>query len=254
MSRRFNFTQCVTLLGTNFKTFKRWLEEDGIAQQQNRADAREKYLTEEQLVAMARKRDIPLQLPDPERKPESTSGKILAGMDSRITTLEQQMTGRFDQVDTHLQTLEEIRHTLEQLMAEVQRLRAPAPPQEHPPAPAPHASNTAPAISTSTPRTTTTKPPQLTRQVRRKRKKTKARKPLPSTYVPLASFRQLHNVTEKAVEIATQKNILAVKRGEWVHEHHPIGNALDRPGQQQFYTLFHEREKFQRCDSCPHAV
>ncbi len=140
MNRRFNFSQCVTLLDTNFKTFKRWLTEDGIdaEQQQNRADSREKYLTEDQLVAMARKREIPLQLPE-ERKGESTSAKILAGLagvDSRITTLEQQITGRFDQVDTQLaqlQTLAEIQHQMEQLMAEVQRLRTSTPPQERPP-------------------------------------------------------------------------------------------------------------------------
>jgi len=256
VNRRFNFSQCVTLLDTNFKTFKRWLTEDGIdaEQQQNRADSREKYLTEDQLVAMARKREIPLQLPE-ERKGESTSAKILAGlagMDSRITTLEQQITGRFDQVDTQLaqlQTLAEIQHQMEQLMAEVQRLRTSTPPQERPPVPAPQASNAAPAISTSTPRTTTT-PPPLTRPARRKRK-AKARKLLPATLTPLASFRQAHGISEKAVEIAIQKNRLAVKRGAWVHEHRSIGLALDRQGQQQFHELFSEHAGFERSDDCP---
>ena len=126
-------SQAATILGTNPKTFKNWLKADGIdiENQLNRADSREKYVTDEQILAIAKKRDIEARLPD-ERKAESTSVKILAGMDSRITTLEQKMTGRFDQVDANLQTLAEVQHQLEQLMAEVQRLRASAPPQERP--------------------------------------------------------------------------------------------------------------------------
>ena len=248
MSRRFNYTECVELLNTNFKTFKRWLEEDGIAQQQNRADAREKYLTEEQVVAMARKRDIPLQLPE-ERKPESTSARVLAGVDSRLSALEQQMSGRFDQVDTHLQMLMEIKHDLERLMAEVQRLQASAPPPERPPAPAPRASNAAPSTATSTPAAPAT-PRQLTRPARRKRQ-AKARKPLPATLSPLATFRQAHGISEKAVDFAREKRGLEVKRGKWVHEHRSIGLALDRAGQQQFHDLFAEHEGFQRSAACP---
>jgi hypothetical protein len=249
MSRRFNYTECVELLNTNFKTFKRWLEEDGIGQQQNRADARAKYLTDEQLVAMARKRDIPLQLPDPERKPESTSARVLAGMDTRLSALEQLIAGRFDQVDTQLQALADIKRDLAQLLAELQRVRAAAPPA-HLPVPAPLASNASPA-SSATPRTTT--PPRLTRPVRRKRQ-AKTRKKLPSTLIPLATFRQMHNVSEKAVDHAIEHNKLATQRGAWIHAHRAISVALDRQGQRQFYELFSAREGFQQCDRCDHAL
>jgi len=30
--------------------------------------------------------------------------------------------------------------------------------------------------------------------------------------------------------------------------------ALGKLGQHEFYTLFHEREKFQRCEQCPHEL
>jgi hypothetical protein len=247
MSRRFNYTECVELLDTNFKTFKNWLKEDGIEQQQNRADARAKYLTEEQLVAMARKREIALHLPDPERKPESASARVLAGMDSRLSAFEQQISGRFDQVDAQLQALAEIKRDLTQLLAELQRVRAPAAPPAATPAPAPRASIASPANSTA-PRTTT--PPRLTRPARRKRQG-KARKQLPATFIPLATYRQAHGISEKAAEFAREKKRLEVKQGKWVHEHRSIGLALDRQGQQQFHDLFAEHDGFQRSENCP---
>ena len=268
MSRRYIFMQSIRLLGTNSKTFLKWLAEDGIDASKLRdpADPRRKYITEEQLIAIATKRQIELHLPDPERKPESTSARLVAAMDERFAALEERLTGRIVQLAEEIRTvLASLQHDLEQpthhvgqlaahlehLLAELQRASASAPPQDRPATPAPHASNTAPAISTSTPGTTT--PPRLTRPVRSKRK-SKTRKNLPGTLTPLATFRQLHNVTEKAVENAVQRGRLAVVRGAWLYQHRSITVALDRQGQQQFYALFNGREGFQECKGCSHAI
>ena len=89
MSRRYTFTQSIRLLGTNSKTFLKWLAEDGIdaSKQRDPADPRRKYITEEQLIAIAKKREIELHLPDPERKPESTSARLVAAMNERFAAL-----------------------------------------------------------------------------------------------------------------------------------------------------------------------
>jgi len=75
MSRRYNFGQSADLLRTNPKTFLKWLAEDGIdaSKQRDRADPRQKYITEEQLIQMAKQREIELHLPDPVRDQTSRS-------------------------------------------------------------------------------------------------------------------------------------------------------------------------------------
>src|SRR5947207_15730537 len=101
MSRRYNFGQSADLLRTNPKTFIKWLAEDGIdaSKQRDPADPRQKYITEEQIISMAKKREIDLHLPDPNRKPESSATRILAAVNSRFTSLEQEMVQRFDQLE-----------------------------------------------------------------------------------------------------------------------------------------------------------
>lgn len=246
MDRTFNFRQSQELLNVDPKTFSRWLQKAHIdaSQQINRADPRQKWLTEEQILMLAKEHGREVQLPplDEEEEPEPRPAVILTTVDERLFALEQQLTHRFDQLDARL----------EQLLAELQRIRA-ASPQERPPTPALRASNKAPAISASTPVTTTTAPPKLTRPARSKRK-AKARKKLPGTLTPLATFRQVHGVSEKAVENAVQRKKLAVVRGAWVYEHRSISVALDRQGQQQFYALFSQREGFQRCEKCSHPL
>jgi uncharacterized coiled-coil protein SlyX len=262
VNRRFNLGDSATLLHTNPKTFKRWLAEDGIdaEKQLNRADSREKYVTEEQLVQMAQKRDIPLHLPD-ERKPESSATRILAAVDERFASLEQHLAGRFDQLAGEIHTvladlrrdLEQPTHRLDQLdarlermLAELQRAPASAPPQERPHAPTPRARNATPSASTATPPKPTAK--------KRGKGKTKTRKNLPGTLMPLSTFRQTHGISEKAAENAVQRNKLSVVRGAWLYQHRSISVALDRQGQQQFHALFYQREGFQRCEKCPHAL
>jgi hypothetical protein len=244
MDRTFNFRQSQELLQVDPKTFSRWLAKAHIdpAKQINRADPRQKWLTEEQILMLAKEHDRDVQLPPRnEEDGPAAPAAILTTVDERLFALEQQVTHRFDQLDASLQ----------ELLAELQRIRVSASPQHRPTAPAPHAKNAATA-STSTSRPGA--PPKSTAKKRGKRKATKARKPLPGTLTPLATFRQLHHISEKAVGIAVQRNKLAVVRGAWVYEHHPISVALDQQGQQQFHALFHGRVDFQQCQGCPHAL
>ena len=246
MDRTFNFRQSQELLKVDPKTFSRWLAKAHIdpAKQVNRADPRQKWLTEEQLLMLAREHGRDVQLP-PEDQEEASAppAVVLSTLEERLFALERKMMHGFDQLNARIVLL----------LAEVQRLRASAPPQARQPAPAPRARNAAPSASASTATRTTTAPPKPTAKKRGKRKG-RARKLLPGTLTPLATFRQLHGISEKAVEIAVQRNKLAVVRGEWVFEHRPIGIALDRQGEQQFVALFSERQEFKRCNDCPHAV
>lgn len=231
--KTYNKAQCLKLLKVDAKTFDKWLEKAGITPEPDTYDTRQKLLTYEQICLLAdeHKRPRPPLPVEDEPEPAELTPTTLY---KRIDALEQMLTQRLD--------------TLQREMAGLaQRITTP---QERPLTPAPHASNTAPTISASTPRTTT--PPRLTRQARSKRK-AKARQNLPGTLTPLATFRQLHNISAKAVEIAIEKNRLAVQRGAWLYQHRSITIALDRQGQQQFHTLFSEREGFQLCKGCPHA-
>lgn len=229
--KTYNKAQCLKLLKVDAKTFDRWLEKANITPEQDEYDTRQKLLTYEQVCQLADEHKRP-RPPLPEEDEPGPAELTPAALYKRIDALEQS-------INQHLDALQR------ELAGVAQRITAP---QERPPTPAPRASNTSPANSTA-PKTTTT-PPRLTRPARRKRK-AKARKPLPTAYVPLASFRQLHKMSEKAVDIAIQKSRLAVKRGAWIYEHRSIGLALDRQGQRQFHELFAEHAGFQRSDDCP---
>ncbi len=296
MSRRYNMGEAARLLGTNPKTFKRWLAEDGIdiENQLNRADSREKYVTDEQILAMGKKRDIEVRLPDPERKAESTSARILAGIDERFAKLEQQLAvvilsaakdlyaqderfvkleqqlaGRVDQLAEEIRaafadlrrTLEQqLTHHFDQLDAHLAQMLAetqraqPSAPPQERPRPQAPRARIAAPAPTTSTPSSPTTAPPKPTAKKRRKRKAKARKMLPSALVPLSIFRQAHGISEKAVENAVMRNKLAVVRGEWVFEHRYITNALDQAGRQQFFALFSERQGFQRCKQCPHAA
>jgi hypothetical protein len=259
MSRRFNFTQCIELLHTNAKTFARWLEDDGIdaAKQRDLADPRRKYLTEEQLMLMARKREIDLHLPDPEQQGDEAT-RILAAMTDGFGALEQQINERFEQLTVETQTVvADLRHDLEHRLVSIleqmeTHLTALRGELQHPSTPA--TAQERPSTSISKARNATAPPPGPTASKRTKRTtKTRAKKQLPGTLTPLSLFRQMHGITEKAVDNAVQREKLSVRRGAWLYQHRYITTALDREGQQQFYALFSERENFRRCGTCPHG-
>jgi hypothetical protein len=213
MSRRFNFNQSVKMLHTNAKTFLKWLAEDGIdaSKQIDPADPRQKYVTEEQIIAMAKKRDIELHLPDPNQNPESTAIRILAAIDEHFATLEQQMVELAGKLETQLHTtnaaIADLQHDLHTLMKSVSTV---SPPREQ---------------VIATPKLTPTRT-----AVRRPAKWKVKSKVLPRNLVPLSAFRNEHGISNKAVEYALEKQKITIERGKWVHNNKGVILALTPQG------------------------
>src|SRR5579871_283905 len=127
MDRIFNFRQSQELLKVDPKTFSRWLARAHIdpSKQVNRADPRQKWLTEEQILMLAREHGRDVQLPpaDQEEEPEPRPAAILTTVEERLFALEQKVTHGFDQLNARI----------EHVLAELQRLRASVPPQARQP-------------------------------------------------------------------------------------------------------------------------
>jgi len=225
MSRTYNFGQSQELLQVDPKTFARWLKKAKIdpSKQINLADTRKKFLTEEQILMLAKDHGRKVHFPPPDQEEEAGQKASLAPLQDRLAALEQEMIRRFDQVTELLASLDQ-RITQGSQIKTVQR-------------PAPTSPAARPARA----------------QPKKPAKKTKA-KELPRGFIPLHMFRDLHHVSDKAVEYAMEKQKLAVKRGKWLHNGRNVMIALDAQGRQQFYELFYERQGFQRCDDCPHAL
>lgn len=224
MSRTFNFGQSQELLQVDPKTFARWLKKAKIdpSKQINLADPRKKFLTEEQILMLAKDHGRTVHFPPPDQEDET------AALHDRLAALEQEMIRRFDQVTGLLASLDQ-RITQAQ-GSQVKTVQRPAPAASPAPRPSPaRAPHQKPA------------------------KKTKA-KELPRGFIPLSVFKGEHGISDKAVEYAMEKQKFAVKRGKWQYDGRNVMIALDAQGRQQFYELFHERPGFQRCEKCPHAL
>ena len=230
MSRTYNFGQSQKLLHVDPKTFGKWLEKAKIDPEtlRDEYDTRQKLLTYEQIVMLAdlHKRPRPPLPKEDEPEPPAVT---LATLGERLTALEQEITRRLDQLTGHLASLDQ-RITQAQ-GSQVKIVQRPVP--------------------TSPPVRTSVSPSRA--QPKKPAKKTKA-KELPRGFIPLHVFRDLHHISAKAVEYAMEKQKLAVKRGKWPHNGRSVMIALDAQGRQQFYELFYERQGFQRCDDCPHAL
>ena len=229
MSRTYNFGQSQKLLQVDPKTFARWLKKAKIdpSKQINLADPRKKFLTEEQILMLAKDHGREVHFPPLDQEEKAEQKASLAPLQDRLAALEQEMIRRFDQVTELLASLDQ-RITQGNQVKAVQR---PAP--------------TSPTVKTSV------SPARA--QPKKPVKKTKA-KELPRGFIPLSVFKSEHGISNKAVEYAMEKQKLAVKRGKWLHNDRNVMIALDAQGRQQFYELFHERQGFQRCEQCPHAA
>jgi hypothetical protein len=226
MSRTFNFGQSQELLQVDPKTFARWLKKAKIdpSKQINLADPRKKFLTEEQILMLAKDHGRTVHFPPPDQEDETAA---LAPLQDRLAALEQEMSRRFDQVTELLASLDQrITQAQGSQIKTVQRPAPTSPPARSKPARA---------------------------QPKKPAKKTKA-KELPRGFIPLSVFKSEHGISNKAVEYAMEKQKLAVKRGKWLHNGRSVMIAVDAQGRQQFYELFYERQGFQRCEKCPHAL
>lgn len=250
--RRLNFRRCQELLRVDPKTFGRWLKQANIdpRQQIDKADPRQRYLTEDQVRQLAAEHGRELPPLDLESASETPVVATIAAVDERVAVLEQRITLRFDSLETQHH---ETRQALADLHADLQRLlvrqqRMVSLQREHTSAaPVKHASSPASAAKT----TVTSSLPR--NSARKQANKTKGKK-LPRTLVPLHAFGHAHSISEKATDHAAETEKLSVTRGRWLYNSRYVTSALDRQGQHEFYTLFHERAGFQECKACPHAL
>jgi hypothetical protein len=232
MSRTFNFGQSQALLDVDPKTFGRWLKKAKIdpSKQVNRADPREKLLTDEQILMLAKEHGRDVHFPPLDQENESEAEVTLATVDNRITALEHLIAQLFADLQGDLTNLaQRVTSTTQGSQAEVKQ--PPAPPA-------------APASS----------PARRPQKARKPTKKTTKGKRLPRGFIPLYVMRNEHGVSEKAVELAMDKGKITVERGKWLYNHRSITSALSQQGQHEFYSLFHERAGFQDCATCPHAL
>lgn len=253
MERRLKIRDCLELLHVDAKTFHRWLAKADIDldQQRNPADTREKWLTTEQILFLARTHGREVSLPNEAEPPatapaQASTETVPTARLHEILTQLRQLTQRIDQLDARLTALpDELRQAGAPVLFPAQ-------------APSPASSTSIPKARITpiapAPTSASTPPPKPAATKRQKRKATTKSKKLPATLTPLSLFRQTHGMSEKAVAMAVQRSKLAVIRGAWHHQHRYITTALDQQGQQAFYALFHEREDFTNCDQCPHAL
>ena len=250
--RRFNFRRSQELLDVDPKTFGRWLKQANIdpRQQIDKADPRQRYLTEEQLRQLAAEHERELPPLDLGSTPDTPAGATISAVGERLTALKQHIAQRFDSLEAqNRQTLQVIAN----LQADLQRLVAnqgqTVPPQrEHTPAvPVERASSPIPAAKAAA------APSPSRTPAKKQAKKTKG-KGLPRTLIPLHAFGHEHGISEKATDHAAETGKLSVTRGRWLYNSRYVTSALDRQGQYEFYTLFHERAGFQECKACPHAL
>lgn len=246
MNRTFNFRQSRELLRVDPKTFLKWLQKAGIdpTEQVNLADARERYLTEEQLTLLAKRHGR--TLPPLESQPELPATVAAATLAERLALLEQAIAQQFQRLEAQGLQILQIMADLQQHLANVERT-VPLQRDQKP------AVQRGGASSPSAPAPNIKQQPSSTRSTSKNaRKRTKGKK-LPRTLIPLHVFAREHGVSEGAADHAAQSGKITVEHGKWLYNSRYISTALDQQGQMEFYALFHEREGFRDCGQCPHA-
>src|SRR2546428_6861634 len=100
--RRFNFRRSQELLNVDPKTFGRWLKQADIdpRQQIDRADPRQRFLTEEQLRQLADEhgRELPPSLDQEDT--HDTSDAAASAVSERLAEFEVRMTLHFQALET----------------------------------------------------------------------------------------------------------------------------------------------------------
>ena len=234
----YTLTECCTLFQVNAKTFRKWLEREGMQPQRSRADTRIRYLTREEVERLAKAYDCALP-PDEESAPK---GRKTSDTSTLLAERLEQQEQRLDHLEREVRQAQAGIAVLQKQVAEYscgsartgknQQMRQPGQsgPQErsneHQPMP----------------------------KARTKTGLKKGGKGLPRTLVLLRTFAEQHHVPLKAADRASKAGKIAVVRGRWLVNSRYATEALGTRGQQDFYTLFREHEGFTPCDRCPHHI
>lgn len=237
--RIYPLTECCALFRVNLKTLHKWLAQEGIHPQQSRADTRIRYLTAEQVATIAQAYDRPLprsQEPATDELPVSSAAALFRD--------------RLDQQEQRLIRLETEMRQVQASMASFQHQAG-------------ERADVSGAADTDRPtrqaeQATQQKAGQEHHPPAKARAKTRSKKGggkgLPRTLVLLRTFAERHHVPLKAADRASKADKIAVVRGHWLVNSRYATQALGARGQHDFYTLFHRREDFTRCDRCPHHL
>src|SRR5713226_3543092 len=92
MSRRYTLSECYQALAVDPKTFRGWLQKAGMEAQISKADPRVKYLTEEQVraLALAHERDLERNLERAKQKREVIPPNAYKTVKDQVNALERQ--------------------------------------------------------------------------------------------------------------------------------------------------------------------
>lgn len=239
MAERYSMREAREVLKTNEKSLKAWMRKEGIEPQIDLTDERKKYITRAQVEQLARRHGR--TLPEEHEEGAPSAPPSIEALATAITMTQQVLERRLDQVD---QTLHQVLTMLQ--TREVASARATAPVQM---TKAPRSASP----PQTRPATTSTQTAPTVRKKKKKTTKAKGQK-LPQTYIPLRTFALAHQISLKATEFASKAGKIPVERGLWRYNNHLYVEALSPIGQQEFYKRFHERQVFQRCKDCPHAL
>jgi len=294
MPNTLNFSECYSVLGTNPKTFKRWLEDASIdpEKQVNVADPRQKYLTLDQVQMLASRHGR--TLPPLEEEETAAAPVTMEQVSEQLATIQNLLTNmvqmmhhplpaaheqvdyqmRFDRVDqvlAQVTTLVQeriVEHKDSPSLQDEPKASVQAEPQsvqgvdEPSPQPLPISEAvTAPSapptpITPMNPSRTTLKQAKTASGAKRStgKKRSSKAKSLPRTLVPLRVFAKLHEIDMKAADRASESGKISVKTGNWLYESRAVAKALDVEGQRTFYDYFSTKEGFTRCEQCPHGA
>ena len=236
--RIFTLTECCALFEVNAKTFRKWLEREGMQPQRSRADTRIRYLTQEQVEHLAEVYDCALP-PDEEVVPKDEHTPDPATL----------LAERLDRQERRLEHLE---REMRQTQASMAVLQQQVPEPLHKPARIGKDQQIRqPGQSEQRQRRSEHRPVP---QARTKTRSKKGGKGLPRTLVLLRVFAEQHHVPLKAADRASKAGKIAVVRGRWLVNSRYATEALGARGQQDFYDIFYGRDDFTRCERCPHQA
>jgi hypothetical protein len=237
--RIYPLTECCALFSVNLKTLHKWLAQEGIHPQQSRADTRIRYLTAEQVATIAQAYDRPLPQGEESATNEPPASSPVALFRDRLDQQEERLL----RLETEMRQVQASIASFQQQTSERTGMSGIAHLDQHPRQP--QQSTRQKANQKQQPRA----------KARAKTRSKKGRsKDLPRGLILLRVFAEQHDVPLKAAARASNAGKIAVVRGRWLINSRYATQALGTRGQHDFYTLFKERARFTRCDSCPHDL
>jgi myosin heavy subunit len=288
--RTYTFGQCARVLEVDPKVFRRWVKEDlGLQEREqvSRADRRVRYLTDEQLAALATLHDRTLPTDGEQEKQADITPAWYKLLEDRVISVEaalhaceQTMVSvqekdnegqeRLMQVEQHIENMLPWNGLLEKLPAWMTRIethveRLKQPDQLLVALEAQYRQQIAELearyqqqikdLEAQLAHYRTDEHPSPTPSTTTKKKKIPSRTTrLPKSLASRRTFAVLHHIPDSVVARACNSGKIAATNGRWLYQSRIIFQALGERGRHDFYQLFHARPDFTPCKQCPHAI